>query len=189
MAQTPNKSDAKGGAGVIRLYPHKSTERAIAKAQERLDKGQLSKRGHRLTGKQEIFSQRIVDGLTQADAIRAAYDVSNSSDQAIYVMGCKAMANPKIVERVAEIRAARDRVTSLDGVALKAFVIERLKIEAEEAKQDGARVRALELIGKLTEVQAFADVSIDRTPKRTEAEIEADIKDLLEHLRPGPQAG
>jgi hypothetical protein len=75
MARTPNKSDAKGGAGVIRLYPHKSTERAIAKAQERLDKGQLSKRGHRLTGKQEIFSQRIVDGLTQADAIRAAYDV------------------------------------------------------------------------------------------------------------------
>ncbi len=100
MATTPNKSDAKGGAGVIRLYPHKSTERAIAKAQERLDKGQLSKRGHRLTGKQEIFCQRIVDGLTQADAIRAAYDVSNSSDQAIYVMGCKAMANPKIVERI-----------------------------------------------------------------------------------------
>ncbi len=97
------------------------------------------------------------------------------------------MANPKIVERVAEIRAARDRVTSLDGVALKAFVIERLKIEAEEAKQDGARVRALELIGKLTEVQAFADVSIDRTPKRTEAEIEAEIMGLLERLR--PQAG
>ncbi len=189
MAKTPNKSDAIGGAGVIRLYPHKSTERAIAKAQERLDKGQLSKRGHRLTGKQEIFCQRIVDGYTQADAIRAAYDVSKSSNQAIYVMGCKAMANPKIVERVAEIRAARDRVTSLDGVALKAFVIERLKIEAEEAKQDGARVRALELLGKLTEVGAFAEQRIDISPRKTEQQVEREIKDLLERLQPGTQAG
>ena len=189
MARTPIKSDAQGGAGVIRLYPHKSTERAIAKAQERLDKGQLSKRAHRLTGKQEIFSQRIVDGYTQADAIRAAYDVSKSSDQAIYVMGCKAMANPKIVERVAEIRAARDRVTSLDGVALKAFVIERLQIEAEHAKQDGARVRALELLGRLTEVGAFAEQRIDMTPRRSEQEIEAEIMALLEHLQPEPQAG
>ncbi len=76
-----------------------------------------------------------------------------------------------------------------DGASLRAFVVNGLQIEATEAESPGARVRALELLGKLTEVQAFADVSIDHTPKRTEAEIEADIKDLLERLRPETQAG
>ena len=45
----------------------------------------------------------------------------------------------------------------------------------------------MELIGKLTEVGAFAEQRLDLTPKRSEAEIEQEIRDLLERLQ--PQAG
>lgn len=188
MAQTPIKSDAQGGAGVIRLYPHKATTKALANAQDRLERGE-NKREYRLTGKEEAFCQCIADGLTGADSIRAAYDVEKSKLAAIYVMANKQLKKPKIIRRIAEIREGREKVTRLDRVGLKAFVIENLKKEALDGNSPGARVRALELIGKLTEVQAFADVSIDRTPTRTEAEIEADIADLLERLRPEAQPG
>ena len=186
MARTPIKSDAQGGAGVIRLYPHRATSKALANAQARLDRGELENKRSRLTAKQEAFAQAMDNGLTQADAIRQAYNVENSSPQAIYVMAAKNMNNPKIAGRIVELKQARDRVTSLDGVALRSFVAERLKLEAEQASQPGARVRALELLGKLTEVGAFAEQRIDLTPRKTEQQVEQEIKDLLERLRPQP---
>ncbi len=183
MAKTPNKSDAKGGAGVIRLYPHKGTQKAIERQAERLASGKLKTTG-RLTAKQEAFAQAMHHGLTQADAIRQCYNVENSSPQSIYAMGKKNMNNTLIAARIVELRELEEADARLDKGNLKAFVIENLKKESLEANSPGARVRALELLGKLTEVQAFADVSIDRTPTRTEAEIEADIADLLERLQP-----
>ena len=70
-----------------------------------------------------------------------------------------------------------------DRQARAAFVVNRLQEEAVDGNSPSARVRALELLGKLTEVGAFAEQSRDITPKRSEAEIEADIEDLLRNLR------
>ncbi len=47
----------------------------------------------------------------------------------------------------------------------------------------------MELLGKLTEVGAFAEQQIDITPRKSEQQIEREIKDLLERLQPGTQAG
>ncbi len=188
MPKTPPKSDAghkASGASVIKL--HGSTANALANSKAKLERGELEdKATNRLTGKQEAFAQHVAKGNTLKASVRRAYDAENMTDKSCYEMGCRMMRNAKIAARVDGLIEANTRAALHKGGSLKAFVIERLQEEAMNAKQDGARVRALELLGKLTEVGAFADVSIDRTPKRTEAEVEADIKDLLERLRSQP---
>ena len=59
-----------------------------------------------LTAKQEAFAQGIIQGLSYADAYRAAYDTKKMSTNAIYVESSKLVDNPKIAQRVAELRKA-----------------------------------------------------------------------------------
>lgn len=59
-----------------------------------------------LTFKQEAFAQAIADGMTQADAYRAAYDAEGMSDGAIYVEASKLIDRPNVAQRVKELKEA-----------------------------------------------------------------------------------
>ncbi len=191
MPKTPPKSDAgrkASGAGVIKL--HGSTANALANSKAKLERGELEdKATNRLTGKQEAFAQHVSKGNTLKASVRHAYDSENMTDKSCYEMGCRMMRNAKIAARVDGLIEAETRAALHKGGSLKAFVVERLQEEALNAKQDGARVRALELLGKLTEVGAFAEQRIDITPRKSEQEIEQEIRNLLERLRPETQPG
>jgi hypothetical protein len=58
-----------------------------------------------LTAKQEAFCQGIADGLGQADSYRAAYDAGDMKENSVYVSASKLMKNPKVTQRIAELRA------------------------------------------------------------------------------------
>lgn len=59
----------------------------------------------KLTSKQEAFAQAIADGMTQADAYRAAFDVKpTTKPQSIWDSASKVMANPEVAHRVAELK-------------------------------------------------------------------------------------
>ena len=57
-----------------------------------------------LTQKQEMFVQGIIEGKSQADAYRSAYSTKNMSDNAIYVEASLLMDDPKIAQRLTELR-------------------------------------------------------------------------------------
>lgn len=57
-----------------------------------------------LTQKQENFVQGIIEGKSQADAYRSAYSTKNMSDNAIYVEASLLMDDPKIAQRLTELR-------------------------------------------------------------------------------------
>lgn len=59
----------------------------------------------KLTAKQEAFCQGIADGLGQADAYRSAYDAEDMKENSVYVQASKLMKNPKITQRIAELRS------------------------------------------------------------------------------------
>jgi phage terminase small subunit len=59
----------------------------------------------KLTAKQEAFCQGIADGLGQADAYRAAYDAEDMKENSVYVQASKLMKNPKISQRIAELKS------------------------------------------------------------------------------------
>jgi hypothetical protein len=58
-----------------------------------------------LTAKQEAYCQGIANGLGQADSYRAAYDAGDMKENSVYVQASKLMKNPKIAQRIAELRA------------------------------------------------------------------------------------
>ena len=57
-----------------------------------------------LTPKQEKFASCIADGMTQADAYRAAYSAGKMSMGALHVEASKLLDNPKVALRVQELR-------------------------------------------------------------------------------------
>ena len=78
-----------------------------------------------LTFKQEEFAKKIVEGLNQADAYRSAYNAENMSDNAVYREASLLVANPKIAQRINELRevlskdtimTAQERLVWLSGL-------------------------------------------------------------------------
>ena len=56
-----------------------------------------------LTVKQEIFIQRLLEGNTQADAYRFAYDCENMKDKTIIEKASKLMAQDNVRARYQEL--------------------------------------------------------------------------------------
>jgi hypothetical protein len=120
-----------------------------------------------LTDRQEKFARAIADGMTQADAYRAAYSASKMKDETIWNSAYKIMQKGEVAARVKAIRddlAARiTEKTSIDKawVMVKLVKVVEMGMQAEIVKDDDGKVlgdgepqnlnaanRALELIGK-----------------------------------------
>lgn len=57
-----------------------------------------------LTAKQERFAQAIADGMSQADAYRAAYSAAKMKPEAIWVNASKLASDANVSLRVAQLR-------------------------------------------------------------------------------------
>ncbi len=59
-----------------------------------------------LTAKQEIAAQAFaLEGMTQSDAYRKAYNTENSTDKSVHELSSKLFADIKVASRVEELRA------------------------------------------------------------------------------------
>ena len=137
-----------------------------------------------LTNKQEKYARLVANGETLAAAYRASYDVSNMQNASIWTESCKLMNNPVIVARVDMLSKAKARDALHDATRIRLHVIERLQAEANDATSPpAARIRALELLGKLTDVGAFRERVVTEDTSNNDAEdIAATLEAKLEAL-------
>jgi hypothetical protein len=148
-----------------------------------LAKGQ-GRNVHGLTSKQEAFAVGVGSrGETLAGAYRAAYDASGMAQASIHVEACKLMANPLIAQRVNMLVLEKQSKASLDSTRILAHVRERLMAESlDPDNSPSARIRALELLGRLGTVAAFdrSTETADQSPAHDLAEtLQARLKALL----------
>ena len=149
-----------------------------------LARGQ-GKNAHGLTAKQEAFAQGVGSrGETLAVAYRSAYDAANMAPATIHNEACKLMARHEVAARVNVLVRERQAKTSHDAVRIRQHVIERLHVESlDPDSSPAARVRALELLGKLDVVAAFAAKAQvdDASPGQADlaATLEARLRVLL----------
>jgi len=111
----------------------------------------------RLTTKQVAFAQAVAMGETQASAYRKAY---NTKSKPIHHGhdASRLAASPAISAQVEAFRLALEAQRYATPAALRALVIERLTTTAiDDAMPPAQRLRALELLGKVTEVAAFTE--------------------------------
>lgn len=138
-----------------------------------------------LTVKREAFCQAMSSGhySSQSAAYRVAFDCSNMAPATVHAEASRLMANPAVAARITELNELKRAVNSLDHAKIRAHVIARLHIESlDPDSSPAARIRALELLGKLGGVGAFDRQAEDNSlPQDADAVTKA-LRERLEAL-------
>jgi hypothetical protein len=107
-----------------------------------------------LTPKQRQFVRAMASGASKRDAYLEAYDAQADS-RSVGVTACHIAAQPKIKSAIEQQRAVERLRYSQNPLDIRNFVVDSLQHEARTAQKPGDRLRALELLGKLADVDAF----------------------------------
>ena len=103
-----------------------------------------------LTGQQHAFVMGVIQGKTLRQAYKDAYPNDTSTDNAISTSANKLFKHPRVQ---AMLEDAWGQITEnlVDDVsATKRYVLKQLLAHSKEAKQEGSKLKALELLGKAT---------------------------------------
>lgn len=135
-----------------------------------------------LTSMQERFCQIFAkEQVTMMEAFKKAGYSTGGKEQTVWNNVSTLMAKPKIKERIRELRREGAEREEAEGVRLRGFVRERLEKLADSAKTDTAKLKALEMLGKMDTVQMFSDqIKQVIEDNRDKAELEEALRDKLE---------
>ena len=108
----------------------------------------------KLTPKQEKFSQKYIELGNASEAYRQAYNAENMTDKQIWEEACKLNANPKVSQRVNELRqehAKRHEVT-VDSITAEQEEARKLAMKIKQpAAAAGASMNKAKLHGLVTD--------------------------------------
>ncbi len=100
-----------------------------------------------LTAKQEKFVQGIIQGKTQADAYRDAYNCTNYTDNSVYVNSSKLMNDTKILQRINELR---EQIASSSIMTAQERLQWLTDLVQDSVTNTDAKLRAMEIMNKMT---------------------------------------
>lgn len=124
----------------------------------------------KLTQKQESFCVKYVETGNAAEAYRQSYDAAGMTDNSIYVAACKLLDNPKVAQRLEEIRKPALEKAQL---TLEQHLddLRRLRDLAEASEKYGPAIQAEVARGKASglyiekvEANVTGNVVIQATP-------------------------
>jgi len=131
-------------------------------------KGSDIKRPKPLSPRQVLFTQRVIQGDSLRTAYRNAYANDTGSDASISASANKLMKDPRVKHILEEAWEETAEHLSEDLAASKRYVLKGLLALSKKAKQEGTKLKALELMGKAaglftpTEVQDKAVITADQ---------------------------
>ena len=132
-----------------------------------------------LTKKQKDFARKVAEGKPKAKAYREAYD-SKGKPSTEGREGHRLSLNPKISTMIEAFKVANEAREYLIPAQIRTMAIQNLvSIAVSEGEKTSNKLKALELIGKMSEVSLF-----NETKTHLHLHSSADIKGkLLEGLR------
>lgn len=134
--------------------------------------------GKRITANQEAWCRLVASGWPAVDAYKHCFACTLSKPQTVQKRAWDlAQVNPGTTSRLRELMDARVQGQVHQSDYMRAHVVERLFHESVNAKNDGARIRALELLGNIGTVGLF------EPPRSTNGPDLATLDDLREKLR------
>ena len=101
-----------------------------------------------LTRAQLAFVEGVVRGETHKAAYRAAYPGDSSTDASISTSASKLLRDQRIQKALRDAQEDDPERLLDDPAAMKRFVMTQLLRCASQFKQEGSKIKALELIGK-----------------------------------------
>jgi len=123
---------------------------AAAEAPAKRKDGQVitAPRQRQLTPKQLAFVRAKISGMSNADAYREAYPDDHSSNRVISANAYKLTRHPVIGQMLEDAWGETAEALTEDLAATKRYVLRQLLALSKGAKQEGSRLKALELMGK-----------------------------------------
>ena len=141
----------------------------------------LGSAGRELTAKQKRFARYVAEGNTGADAYRKAYN-AKGTPKSVGSNASRLKADERMQIELTRLNTLKEIREQQSPAQLRATVIERLQLEAtDENNPPAARIRALELLGKVTEVAAFTERREQTVIQSSEA-IKQQLMDKLRTL-------
>jgi len=140
--------------------------------------GSNTPRARPLTSGQMEFTKGVIRGESLRKAYRTAFNNSTASDASISASANKLMKDPRISKRVEEGWNETVEYLAEDVQASRRLVLRELLHLVKAGKQEGTKLKALELMGKtigmFTHQEAVAKVEVSTEQLR---------KELSQHLK------
>ena len=160
--------------------PPKLSKKQISEAIQSVPFDKILGNDIKLTSKQRKFTENIVlKGMNKTEAYRQAYD-TNGKPNGQSVNANKLSNNTKVSLMISQLQASETIKHMILPTSLRALAIEKiteLAIDDEISPRD--RLKALELIGKFTEVGLFEDRDRTATIVSNSDEVKRQLLDSL----------
>ena len=105
-----------------------------------------------LTRAQSAFVDGVARGETYKAAYRAAYPGDSSTDAGISTSAYRLLKDPRIQKALRDAQEDAPERLLDDPAAMKRYVLTQLLRCASQFKQEGSKIKALELVGRATGV-------------------------------------
>ena len=136
-----------------------------------------------LTPKQEKFVQGVVSGMTSSESYRNAYSTKNMKDSSVWTEASKLMSSPKVSQRVKLGMKRKNEYAATTGLSLRQMVLEQLQKEALNTdNNEASRIRALELLGKVSEVALFTERLETTSSSKSSDEIRLELEQKIQSM-------
>jgi phage terminase small subunit len=136
-----------------------------------------------LTPKQEKFVQGVVSGMTASESYRNAYSTKNMKDSSVWTEASKLMSSPKVSQRVKLGMKRKNEYAATTGLSLRQMVLEQLQKEALNTdNNEASRIRALELLGKVSEVALFTERLETTSSSKSSDEIRLELEQKIQSM-------
>lgn len=136
-----------------------------------------------LTEKMESYAQEVAKGASLKEAYVKSYDAGSMSTTSIYTEASKLMDHPAVAQRVRMLMEERAKKThAIDAMRIRQHVFDRLMMESvDDENPPAARIRSLELLGKIDVVSMFKEQKGDAKDHSGDdpAELEAKLRGML----------
>jgi hypothetical protein len=103
-----------------------------------------------LNASQILFAQGVILGKSLKQAYRDAYPNAKGQDNSIASASYKLSRDPRVQRMIQDAWEQTVEVLVDDAVATKRYVMGQLVAHSKSAKQEGTKLKALELLGKST---------------------------------------
>ena len=110
-----------------------------------------------LSVSQLAFSQGLIKGLTYKQAYKEAYPNAQGTDASITTSAYKLSRDPRIAKLVQDAMEETAEHLAEDMAGTKRYVLKQLVAHSKQAKQEGTKLKALELLGKASGLFTQAD--------------------------------
>ena len=101
-----------------------------------------------MTASMMEFAKGLIEGKTQLEAYKEAYPNAKANDRVLKTNAWKLAQDIRIQKMMQEHWGQTVEALTEDAVAVKRYVIQNLLEMSKNAKQEGSKLKALEMMGK-----------------------------------------